>query len=389
MVTPEKCLWFSLFLLLSWIAIACFGFPIDEDTMVLPPRHYQGEIDALVFEEFPKRTVTRLHRAARVKNSRSRSKCVQEHVSWKAFNAPIVLRAKAQSFQGTRSKKKSYKVQFTVKEVYKNASYPIHDIVMVKFANLTGDCRKDNKKRGKLVKANIRVHGEYFLFLNFAGDRKLMAVSQPESAEGRNVKGIRRVIQKVCATNFEPKPLSIEKLEIKSPRKNSTRRERIKLACRVRGLPIHRISWRRNDSYVSNSTTVRIKYLKTSSVLTIRSPKRSDYGSYECVAQSLNGTTVSRRVDVLREAAQQEAQAPARIYPPQISSRKCPDEQANFCMNGGKCYVEPDGYMLYCKCPVGFQGWRCDMKDVRPDTSMYPQPPIYTCTLGLSTKYYC
>ncbi|GBP80532.1 hypothetical protein EVAR_39401_1 [Eumeta japonica] len=68
-------------------------------------------------------------------------------------------------------------------------------------------------------------------------------------------------------------------------------------------------------------------------------------------------------------------------------SAPCPmPDPGEFCLNGGTCLFFEQVREPACKCPEGFNGQRCENKDVSNRSSMYHS---YRCKLGLSTLYYC
>ncbi|KAI8429293.1 hypothetical protein MSG28_007794 [Choristoneura fumiferana] len=64
----------------------------------------------------------------------------------------------------------------------------------------------------------------------------------------------------------------------------------------------------------------------------------------------------------------------------------CPmPDPSSYCLNGGTCLFELVQEQA-CKCPEGFNGQRCENKDISNSSSMYHS---FSCKLGLSTSYYC
>ncbi|XP_076271260.1 membrane-bound neuregulin protein vein isoform X2 [Rhynchophorus ferrugineus] len=379
-----KCLY--IFVLL---ALICTGLSTDEEmdvrsddsrfplsrrsgtrTRALRPTPItnHGRIVAQVFEGFPSEPVPALRR----RPSRSLPPvCIREHYSSKAYQADLVVKAQVQGFQERdKKKKRSYKVQFKVVKIYKNRMSRFSESrknILISFVNTTGNCVKDERRsrsRGKLVRADIKMSQEYILFLNTSSNDTLVATSVPELLIREKSRGMLRIMDKVCRTNFKPKSLTIIKLEEKSKKNN---KKKLKIVCKVRGLPIFKISWKFNNDTISSGNKVGIRYSKTSSILVIRDPSEQNFGHYECTASSVNGAIVSKAINVYQQ---------------------CSNQKKDFCLNGGRCFT--DKHTIFCECADGFGGERCEAKNiVNPSASMYHQTPSYTCKLGLSTKYYC
>ncbi|XP_074040559.1 uncharacterized protein isoform X2 [Leptinotarsa decemlineata] len=149
---------------------------------------------------------------------------------------------------------------------------------------------------------------------------------------------------------------------------NSTNRI---LLCEVKGRPIPKITWWRKNQVLSSRKSYRIKYQKRKSKLVIRNATSDLMGEYVCRAENLEGEVDYKNIT---------------IWMP--TSKLCQKKFERLCRNGGTCYSEDSLDELYCSCAEGFTGRWCEFK-VPGDTSTYIQPNLYSCQLGLSTKYNC
>ncbi|KAH0816163.1 hypothetical protein GEV33_006630 [Tenebrio molitor] len=63
-----------------------------------------------------------------------------------------------------------------------------------------------------------------------------------------------------------------------------------------------------------------------------------------------------------------------------------PEMDRVYCRNGGTCFYEEVIKEYSCECANGYRGRRCEEKS-SDQSSMYRQNPLYTCNVGLYTKY--
>ncbi|KAK9888663.1 hypothetical protein WA026_000891 [Henosepilachna vigintioctopunctata] len=168
----------------------------------------------------------------------------------------------------------------------------------------------------------------------------------------------------------------------KSIAESSDRKRRLRLVCRSKGLPIPTLSWSHNDTLIRPNQRIKITYKKRSSTLLIMEPTKTDQGRYECTARGVSGKSASAHFDFHDFSVHSENS--------EATDRPCePEMSIHYCLNNGTCHYVMKMQEMYCVCPDGYTGHRCDSK-LPSHPSMYPSTPsLYTCKIGLSTRYFC
>ncbi|XP_043202085.1 pro-neuregulin-2, membrane-bound isoform-like [Amphibalanus amphitrite] len=156
---------------------------------------------------------------------------------------------------------------------------------------------------------------------------------------------------------------------------------RLRLQCRVRGVPLPRVSWYHNGRPVNASRRIRFRTKKKKrrlqSFLIIRRVLPGDAGSYQCRAKNRAGESSKRaRVAVF----QRRVRPPPTPKPTGPDKPKPPDswraaeacDIPSYCLNGGSCTLYRSVMEYVCQCAEGFKGKRCERKTVyaikqRPD----------------------
>ncbi|CAG9864743.1 unnamed protein product [Phyllotreta striolata] len=270
----------------------------------------------------------------------------------KAYKARFVIAAKLES-------KGSCSYYVEVKKDFKgNVGKEFYHVNKAYKRMLNGNC--DLVRRMDFSK-------KYLLLLN----ETLGLIDKPKPMRKfrRSIKRLKRV----CKPGFEPTKPVVELREIEENKKKEPRRR--KLVCSVKGFPPPKITWRRRNEVLHDSSSFKILYKRRQSKLEIKKADAEHFGQYYCIAENAKGETTTRNYTFLP--------------PPSESDKECKEElKAVFCSNGGTCFFEPVINEPSCICPEGFTGRRCDEK-TPSNTSMYPQPDLYSCKLGLATKYNC
>ncbi|KAL3282440.1 hypothetical protein HHI36_005627, partial [Cryptolaemus montrouzieri] len=151
------------------------------------------------------------------------------------------------------------------------------------------------------------------------------------------------------------RPPRVMEIEDKSVSGNGGRKRRLRLICRSKGLPIPMLSWSRNGTLIHPNQRIRITYKKRSSTLLITEPSKSDQGRYECTASGVSGKPSSSHFDFHDFSVHSENS--------EATDRPCdPDMALHYCFNGGTCHYVMKMQEMYCVCPDGYTGLRCDSK---------------------------
>lgn len=401
-ISYERCLCFIFLVILAFLS-CCSGFRIDSLTMTDVSNSRRN----LSLESSPSDFMNRLyatggdlthrhrhhHRAVRAQNgdgaprkgrrNRPSSPCPKQDISQKAFLANTVVVARTEAVS-VRSRTHKYSVLFKVQRKLKSPSaFPLIDeYIQLYFLNDTTSQRAQQRcerNPTKLVRANIQQSREYLLFLNSYGAHNYTAIGSPEPIRKHKLP---KVVQKVINPNFRIRPPRVMEIEDKSVTANSGRKRRLKLVCRSRGLPIPTLSWSRNGTNIHPNHRIRITYKKRSSTLLITEPSVGDHGRYVCTARGVSGKPASTYFDYRDFSVHSENS--------EATDRPCePEMDKHYCFNGGTCHYVMKMQELYCVCPDGYTGLRCDSK-LPSQSSMYPSTPsLYTCKMGLSTRYFC
>ncbi|XP_008194226.1 uncharacterized protein LOC103313241 isoform X3 [Tribolium castaneum] len=356
---------------------------------------------------------------------RHRRSCPRIDAAWKAYRAGTVALATAQSLSTDcrNASRDECQVLFTVLKWYKreppaSAARDSGELIPLRLHknNTSKYCEYDNfATRAKpLVRTKIENSQQYILFLNTSGPHKFSAAFVPE----RYTSKMERAIVKVTNDNFTPKPVRINE--------SACHARHRKYTCRVEGFPLPTVQWKHNNTILHNRDRVRIIQKKRKSILVV--DKRSDTGQYTCVAIAATGEEVS--YVVRRNSSPSKSKThnskhkmhstsrpkTHRIFRPNTHTTSGPlqtpgtytsdidlatpapdrepckeDMRENFCHNGGTCFATritggkvPNSYD--CVCPPGYTGHRCEGK-MSDQSSRYRQTPIFTCKIGLFTKY--
>ncbi|KAI5643970.1 immunoglobulin i-set domain-containing protein [Phthorimaea operculella] len=159
-----------------------------------------------------------------------------------------------------------------------------------------------------------------------------------------------------------------------------TRGDRVRLECKASARPPPRISWYKDGKPVADIALrrFRVQNYRRRSVLVIRHARREDSARYECRAQGAVGppAVATANVSVLAPTtvppdpavatANVSVLAPTTVPPdPGTLGAPCPmPDPSSYCLNGGTCLYFEVVQEQACKCPEGFNGQRCENKDV-------------------------
>ncbi|CAG4966544.1 unnamed protein product [Parnassius apollo] len=287
--------------------------------------------------------------------------CERADVAWRAYRAPAAFEARVQSLAHDAATVKVRRV------LRRQGRWP----------------REDSILRLKLPKETLECAGRFEVplqnrrnYIVFAERRGLTAVAlgPPLRRTAKLIRRIRAVYKPGYSSPARVDPMQSVRVQ---------RGGRVKLECQASARPPPRISWYKDGKPVADIALrrFRVQNYRRRSVLVIRHARREDSATYECRAQGAVGPPAVSTANV--------SVLPPVTSPPDTASlgAPCPmPDPSSYCLNGGTCLYFELVQEQACKCPEGFNGQRCENKDVSNRSSMSHS---YTCKLGLSTSYYC
>ncbi|XP_072941081.1 protein vein isoform X2 [Epargyreus clarus] len=269
--------------------------------------------------------------------------CERADVAWRAYRAPAAFEARVQSLA-----KDAATVQ--VRRVFRRQGrWPREDaVIRLKLPQDPLEC----SGRFEVPLKNRR---NYLVFAERRG-HAAVALGPPLRRTGKLIKRIRAVYKPGYSS-----PARIEEMQSVK----TTRGSRVKLECRASARPPPRISWYKDGKPVADIALrrFRVQNYRRRSVLVIRHARREDSASYECRAQGAVGppAVATANVSVL----------PPTPAAPDTVGAPCPmPDPASYCLNGGTCLFFELVQEQACKCPEGFNGQRCENKDVSNRSSL-------------------
>ncbi|XP_032511310.1 protein vein isoform X1 [Danaus plexippus] len=287
--------------------------------------------------------------------------CERADVAWRAYRAPAAFEARVQSLAEDAATVQVRRV------LRRQGRWPREDAV------LRLRLPRDSLQCSGRFEVPLENHRNYIVFAERRG-HAAVALGPPLRRTGKLIRRIRAVYKPGYSSPARIEPMQSVRI---------SRGSRVKLECRASARPPPRISWYRDGRPVAEIALrrFRVQNYRRRSILVIRHARREDSATYECRAQGAIGppAVTSANVSVV---------APVATAPDtSILGAPCPmPDPASYCLNGGTCLFFELVQEQACKCPEGFNGQRCENKDVSNRSSMYHS---YTCKLGLSTSYYC
>lgn len=289
-------------------------------------------------------------------------------ISARTYVADTVFEGKVRSKSTIKDPIGKYGVTFVVQHVYKDQSngqnvmrpktqvrlFFIEKSIVSNATKPTAHCvQKYNypKRQGDLPKANIKRGRRYIVFVNRIAPHNYTIIGEPVPKSKKNEEAVKSVLCRNCV-----KQINVEGLENKTAVKLG---EELRLMCRIQGTPLPALQWFKDGAPIIVTSRLRIQYKKKRSVLVIPEVRNSDSGKYECRAlgvQSINPVSRSSIVTV-----DTRFENITSLWP--LEGKPCPTNVV-YCLNGGTCtYYETIGE-LTCQCADGFNGGRCENKDV-------------------------
>ncbi|XP_035703079.1 pro-neuregulin-2, membrane-bound isoform isoform X3 [Folsomia candida] len=244
-------------------------------------------------------------------------------------------------------------------------------------------------------KATVKTGRKYYVFAAKV-ENHFIAVFSAELANKRNTKAVESILCPGCGQ--APSVVAAKDVQLNV-------KERLRLRCRLRaGNPIPLLTWYKDDRPVNLTDTgkFRLRTKRRQSILVIRKARESDVGVYRCEAKNVFGsayasvrvslspstlvsasggatpaistkpkatttttTSTTNTNPVVKKPSSSfnsiGTTATTTLWP--LEARECPYD--SYCLNGGVCsYFETIGEFV-CQCAEGYQGQRCDTKDVQ------------------------
>ncbi|XP_075970965.1 membrane-bound neuregulin protein vein [Anticarsia gemmatalis] len=287
--------------------------------------------------------------------------CERADVAWRAYRAPAAFEARVQSLASDAATVQVRRV------LHRQGHWPRDDaVIRLKLPTDPLDC----SSRFEVPLKNRR---NYIVFAERRG-HSAVALGPPLKRTGKLIKRIRAVYKPGYSSPARVEPMQSVR---------TTRGNRVRLECKASARPPPRISWYKDGKPVADIALrrFRVQNFRRRSVLVIRHARSEDSASYECRAQGAVGPPAI-------------ASANVSVLPPVTNTNDdsslgspCPmPDPSSYCLNGGTCLFFEIVQEQACKCPEGFNGQRCENKDISNRSSMSHS---YTCKLGLSNSYYC
>ncbi|XKL66048.1 hypothetical protein PGB90_009468 [Kerria lacca] len=310
-------------------------------------------------------------------------------ISARAYTADTIFEGKVRSKSTVKDPIGKYGVTFVVQHVYKdqsNGQNALRNKTQVRLFFIekshssnatkpTAHCVQRynyTKRTGDLTKANIKRGRRYIVFVNGIGPHNYTIIGEPIPQTKKNLQAVKEVLCGNCVKQIGVWGLKNVTIDIG---------KELKLVCRVKGTPLPALQWFKDGAPIIVTSRLRIQYKKKRSLLVIPKVRNSDSGKYECRGlgvQNLSPVSTSSVVSISARIDNITA-----LWP--LAGKACPTNLV-YCLNGGICtYYETIGEFT-CQCADGFNGGRCENKDVVNSNSTYE--PI-TCYEGVTPSYPC
>ncbi|XP_065208283.1 protein vein isoform X3 [Planococcus citri] len=283
-------------------------------------------------------------------------------ISARAYMAETIFEGKVGSKSSVRDPGGRYGVTFVVQHVHKDQSngqnsLRIRTQVRLYFKQKltttkpTAHCVQRynyTRRPGDLTKANIKRGRRYIVFVNGIGPHNYTILGEPVPKTKRNLQAVRDVLCRNCVRQIGVWGLKNVSVDVGKP---------LQLVCRVKGNPLPALQWFKDGSPIIVNSRLRIQYKKKRSLLVIPEVRNSDAGRYECRGmgvQSISPVSSSATVNI-------NTRVNNNLWP--LAGKPCPMDLV-YCLNGGSCtFYETIGEFT-CQCADGFNGARCESKDV-------------------------
>ncbi|XP_049866594.1 protein vein isoform X2 [Pectinophora gossypiella] len=265
--------------------------------------------------------------------------CERADVAWRAYRAPAAFEARVQSLARDAATVQVHRV------LRRQGHWPRdNSIIRLKLP-------KDSLECTGRFEVPLKNRRNYIVFAERRG-HTAVALGPPLKRTGKLMRRIRAVYQPGYSSPARVEPMQSVRV---------TRGNRVRLECNASARPPPRISWYKDGNPVADIALrrFRVQNFRRRSVLVIRHARREDTARYECRAQGAVGppAVATANVSVL---------PPVTAAPDTTTlGAPCPmPDPSSYCLNGGTCLFFELVQEQACKCPEGFNGQRCENKDV-------------------------
>ncbi|XP_030081174.1 protein vein isoform X2 [Drosophila hydei] len=294
-----------------------------------------------------------------------------------AYAAPTVIMGVFIS--RTANRPANFSATMKVLQVYKKQrDLQLPQLVRFQFAQRNGsgvcDIYRERPQVRGLIHFNLEQSSDipYMMFVQQTNPGNFSILGQPIRATDK----VRESVQAAVNENYAQNA-SIILLKAEPNNATIENNAELRITCMVQGRPPPKVTWFKDDKSIKRRPHVyQIKHHKRRSQLIVRHFNSStDAGKYECRAKNKVSNTIDkRRIMISAHPVYSRSDNPN-------SGKPC---VKNHCFHGGTCRLLLELNQIYCNCPDGFTGERCEFS--RPD-STYSNYPM--CGVKYYGGYYC
>ncbi|XP_070071232.1 protein vein isoform X2 [Drosophila takahashii] len=315
----------------------------------------------------------RKHQRKHRGHQRSDRYCSARDPAQLAYAAPTVFQGVFKSMSADR--RVNFSATMKVQKVYKQQhDLQLPTLVRLQFAlsNASGECdiyRERLLPRGLLRSGNDLQQASdisYMMFVQQTNPGNFTILGQPIRVTHSVVKSVKMAVSENYAQNA-----SITSITSVPSNTSIEHGRELRIVCKVSGQPPPKVTWFKDDKSINRKRNVyQFKHHKRRSELIVRSfNSSSDAGKYECRAKNKASTAIVKRRIMIKASA---VLFPSTVDQSRSSGTPC---HFDFCFHGGTCMMIADLNAVFCNCPTGVFGERCENQgpDSRYFVAIYGQ----------------